>query len=108
MVNQLGCADSFFPIDQLQEHNNRAVREYGPPAHSATWELYGKMSRVIPFYAEVVEFVEGNLSGLSHSHIHKNPKHEKDVQALIAAHKKLGIHEIVPDRKVATKDAAKD
>ncbi|KAH7329749.1 hypothetical protein B0J17DRAFT_722444 [Rhizoctonia solani] len=65
MVNQLGRADSFFPIDQLQEHNNAAIRAYGPPPQSSTWELYGKMSRVIPFFAEVVEHVENNLSGRS-------------------------------------------
>ncbi|KAH7334676.1 hypothetical protein B0J17DRAFT_720210 [Rhizoctonia solani] len=61
MVNRLGRADSFFPIDQLQEHNNAAIRAYGPPPQSSTWELYGKMSRVIPFFAEVVEHVENNI-----------------------------------------------
>ncbi|KAG8707457.1 hypothetical protein FRC11_007435 [Ceratobasidium sp. 423] len=44
MVNQLRWEDSFFLIDQLQEHNNAAIQAYGPPLQSVTWELYGRMS----------------------------------------------------------------
>lgn len=29
VVNRLGRADSFFPIDQLQEHNNAGIRVRG-------------------------------------------------------------------------------
>ncbi|KAG8732016.1 hypothetical protein FRC10_001290, partial [Ceratobasidium sp. 414] len=99
----------FFPIDQLQEHNNADIHDYGPPAQSASWDLYGKVSPVIPFFSDVVDFINNEVSGISHSHIHKNPKHEKDIQALITAHKKFKIHETIPARKVLeSKDKPKD
>ncbi|KAG9075949.1 hypothetical protein FS749_012323 [Ceratobasidium sp. UAMH 11750] len=106
LVNNLGRADSFYPVDQRQELNNKGLKDYGPPPQNSSWEQYGKVSRVIPFYLDVVEHVEGNITGLSRSHKHKDPDHERDVQALIDAHRKLKVHEVVSGRKIKGADKA--
>lgn len=48
------------------------------------------------------------ITGLRRSHIHKNPKHELDIQALVDAHKEHEIHNVVPGRKIHKDNKAKD
>ncbi|KAG8744956.1 hypothetical protein FRC10_009191 [Ceratobasidium sp. 414] len=108
VVNKLGCADSFYPIDQHQEFNNAGIKNYGPPPQNASWEQYGKISSVIPFFMDMVEHVEYSITGISRSHIHKNPKHDKDVKALIDNHLKNQVHEILPGCQLAASNKVKD
>ncbi|KAG9083546.1 hypothetical protein FRC07_013892, partial [Ceratobasidium sp. 392] len=108
LVNKLGRADTFYPIDQRQELNNKGIRDYGPPPQNSSWEQYGKVSRVIPFYLDMIEHVEGQIAGITRSHKHKDPKHEMDVQALMAQHKKHNIHAHTPGRDIKSTDKAKD
>ncbi|KAG9080696.1 hypothetical protein FRC06_006252 [Ceratobasidium sp. 370] len=96
VVNKLGRADSFYPVDQRQEFNNAGIRDYGPPPHSSSWQQYHKISSVIPLLMDVVEHVEHSVTGLSRSHAHKNPAHEKDVKVLIDNHLKHKLHEVIP------------
>ncbi|KAG9095335.1 hypothetical protein FS749_010645 [Ceratobasidium sp. UAMH 11750] len=108
VVNKLGRADSFYPIDQRQEFNNAGIRDYGPPPQSSSWQQYHKISSVIPLFMDVVEHVEHSVTGLSRSHIHKNPAHEKDVKVLIANHLKHKLHEVIPGRTLNAGDKVKD
>ncbi|KAG8767148.1 hypothetical protein FRC12_006423 [Ceratobasidium sp. 428] len=108
VVNKLGRPDSFYPIDQRQELNNKGIREYGPPPQNSSWEQYGKVSPVIPFYMDIIEHVEGDVSGISRSHVRKAVKAEMDIQALMNEHKKHKVHTIVPGRKLKAADKAKD
>jgi hypothetical protein len=48
------------------------------------------------------------ITGLARSHIHKDPKHELDVQALITSHKKHKMHEVVPERELPSVNKPKD
>jgi hypothetical protein len=48
------------------------------------------------------------MTGVTHSHIHKNPKHEKDIQVLMTSHKKFRIHETVPGRQALFGKPVKD
>ncbi|KAF8598607.1 hypothetical protein BDV93DRAFT_561113 [Ceratobasidium sp. AG-I] len=102
LVNMAGRGDSFYPINQRQEHNNAGIRDYAPPAQHATWEQYEKISPVIPFYLNLVKHVEEQL------HIHKDPKHEHDVLVLMRSHKGMEMHTDVPGRKIVTADKSKD
>ncbi|QRV87239.1 hypothetical protein RhiJN_15257 [Ceratobasidium sp. AG-Ba] len=108
VVNKLGRADSFYPIDQQQEFNNAAIKNYGPPPQNASWEQYGRNSIIIPVLADVVKHVEDNITGISRSHIHKDPKHEADIQTLARTHRKFSTHKVEPGRAIKNKDKAKD
>ncbi|KAG8702783.1 hypothetical protein FRC09_004533 [Ceratobasidium sp. 395] len=108
LVNNMGQPDSFYPIDQRQELNNKGIREYGPPPQNSSWEQYGKASRVIPFYMGMIEHVEDDIIGISRSHIRKEVKHELDIQALMKEHHKHQIHTVVPGRKLKAADKPKD
>ncbi|KAG9086929.1 hypothetical protein FRC06_002811 [Ceratobasidium sp. 370] len=108
VVNRLGRADSFYPIDQQQEFNNKGIREYGPPAQNASWDQYGKTSHVIPFCLDVIEHVENSITGIRCSHIHKTPNYELDVQVLMRHHGTFKVHDAVPSRKINAADNIKD
>ncbi|KAG9076972.1 hypothetical protein FRC06_009186, partial [Ceratobasidium sp. 370] len=108
VVNKLGRADSFYPIDQCQEFNNAGIKNYGLPPQNASWEQYRKISSVIPFFVDMVEHVEYSITGISRSHLHKNPKHDKDVKALIDNHLKNQAHEILPGRRLTASNKVKD
>ncbi|KAH7335668.1 hypothetical protein B0J17DRAFT_719271 [Rhizoctonia solani] len=95
LVNQCGKRDSLYPIDLGQEFNNHGLKDLGPPPQNASWEQYAKISHVIPFLQNPVAHVEDSITGLQCSHIHKNPKHEIDVQVLIENHQKHQIHQVV-------------
>ncbi|KAG8740128.1 hypothetical protein FRC12_016105 [Ceratobasidium sp. 428] len=108
VVNNLGRPDSFYPIDQRQELNNKGIREYGPPPQNSSWEQYGKISRVIPFYTTIIEHVDEHIAGISRSHVRKEVKAEMDIQALMKEHQKHRIHTVVPGRTLKTADKTKD
>ncbi|KAG8780175.1 hypothetical protein FRC12_023366 [Ceratobasidium sp. 428] len=57
---------------------------------------------------DIVEHVEHSITGISRSHIHKNPKHDKDVKALTENHLKQRLHETVPGWTLDSKDKVKD
>ncbi|KAG8698216.1 hypothetical protein FRC09_007358 [Ceratobasidium sp. 395] len=86
VVNNLGRPDSFYPIDQRQELNNKGIREYGPPPQNSSWEQHGKISCVIPFYTTIIEHVDEHIAGISRSHICKEVEAEMDIQALMKEH----------------------
>ncbi|KAG9126904.1 hypothetical protein FRC07_001449 [Ceratobasidium sp. 392] len=107
LVNKLGRADSFYPIDQRQELNNKDIRDYAPPPQNSSWEQYAKISPVIPLLSDYVTHVESKISGISHSHVHKSVKRKQDIQALINRHQEYHLHDGLPDRKVKPADRAK-
>ncbi|KAG8699125.1 hypothetical protein FRC09_006826 [Ceratobasidium sp. 395] len=108
LVNNLGREDSFYPIDQRQELNNKDIRDYAPPPQNSSWEQYAKISPVIPLLSDYVIHVEEKISGISHSHVHKSVKREQDIQALINRHREHHLHDGLPGRKVKPADRAKD
>ncbi|KAG9084228.1 hypothetical protein FRC06_004158, partial [Ceratobasidium sp. 370] len=108
LVNKVGQADTFYPIDQRQELNNKGIREYGPPPQNSSWEQYGTVSRVIPLYMDIIEHVENRITGISHSHVHKEVQCEIDIQALMKEHQKHQIHSVISGRVVKPSDRVKD
>ncbi|KAG8726525.1 hypothetical protein FRC10_007000, partial [Ceratobasidium sp. 414] len=110
LVNMAGRPNSFYPIDQRQELNNKGIREYGPPPQGGTsWEDYEKASPLIPIYADIVEHVENSVHKVHRSRIHKDPAWEKDLDILFKDHAKTHLLTPVPGRKFATKsDKGKD
>ncbi|KAG8694313.1 hypothetical protein FRC08_008566 [Ceratobasidium sp. 394] len=108
LVNLQGREDSFYPIDQRQERNNAGIRTYAPSSPSSTWMHIQKISPVIPCYMDTVKFVEESILGQRCSNIHKDPKWEQDVQALIRLHNAGNIHREVPGRQLNKDDVVKD
>ncbi|KAG9099249.1 hypothetical protein FRC06_005469 [Ceratobasidium sp. 370] len=108
LVNMQGRADSFYPVDQRQEHNNAGIRNYGPAGPNATWEHHQKVAPVIPYYLYNIQHVEEQIAGQSQSHIHKDLKYEKDIEALMRSHNAAEIHVEVPDRVANRNDITKD
>ncbi|KAG8703424.1 hypothetical protein FRC09_004164 [Ceratobasidium sp. 395] len=104
VVNKLGCANGFYPIGQRQEFNNAGIKNYGSPPQNSSWEQYGKISSVIPFFMNIVE----HITSISRSHIRKNPKRNKDVKALTENHLKQRLHQTVPGQTLDCKDKVKD
>ncbi|KAG8716611.1 hypothetical protein FRC08_009159 [Ceratobasidium sp. 394] len=98
-----GRSDSFYPIDQRQEHNNAGIRAYAPSGPSSTWAHIQKVSPVNPYYMDNVKHVEEQRS-----HIHKDPKREGDVLALMRLHTAGNIHIEVPGRSIDKDDVVKD
>ncbi|QRV72191.1 hypothetical protein RhiJN_00205 [Ceratobasidium sp. AG-Ba] len=108
LVNKLGRADSFYPIDQRQELNNKDIRDYAPPPQNSSWEQYAKISPVIPLLSDYVTHVEERITGIRRSHMHKSVKREQDIQVLINRHRDHHLHDGVPGRTIKTADRAKD
>ncbi|KAG9084013.1 hypothetical protein FRC06_004273 [Ceratobasidium sp. 370] len=110
LVNMKGRPNSFYPVDQRQEFNNKAIREYGPPPQGGTsWEDYAKSSPLIPMYADIIEHVESSVHKVQRSLIHKDPTWEKDLEILLKDHAKTQLLVQVPGRKFASKsDRGKD
>ncbi|KAG9103211.1 hypothetical protein FRC06_011751 [Ceratobasidium sp. 370] len=110
LVNMSGRKDGFYAVDLRQELNNGAIREYGPPPQGkASWDDYAKASVLIPMYADIVQHVEGSITGIQRSHIHKNPPWERDLEILMQDHTKTKALVIVPGREVASPaDRSKD
>ncbi|KAG9096996.1 hypothetical protein FS749_007298 [Ceratobasidium sp. UAMH 11750] len=108
LVNFQGRADSFYPIDQCQEHNNAGIRDYAPSGPSSTWTHIQKVSPVIPYYMDNVKFIEEQILGQTWSHIHKDPKCEQDVQALMRLHDAGNVHIETPGRSINKDDVVKD
>ncbi|KAG8717678.1 hypothetical protein FRC08_006958 [Ceratobasidium sp. 394] len=107
LVNLQGQEDSFYPIDQQQEHNKAGIWTYAPSSPSSTWTHIQKISPVIPYYMDTVKFVEESILGQRRSNIHKAPKWEQDVQALIRLHNAGNIHNEVPGRQLNKDDVFK-
>ncbi|KAG9073409.1 hypothetical protein FS749_015262 [Ceratobasidium sp. UAMH 11750] len=108
LVNMQGREDSFYPIDQRQEHNNAGIRNYAPTGPSSSWAQIQKVSPAIPYYLDNVKFVEEQILGQTHSHIHKDPKRESDVQALMRLHRAANIHIEAPNRSIDPSNTVKD
>ncbi|KAG9092052.1 hypothetical protein FRC06_000269 [Ceratobasidium sp. 370] len=108
LVNMQGRKDSFYPVDQQQEHNNAGIRNYGPAGPNVTWEHHGKVTPVIPYFMHTIEHVEQQLAGQMQSHIHKDPKHEAEIKMLIRAHNEHKIHIEVPGQECTSNNTTKD
>ncbi|KAG8725220.1 hypothetical protein FRC09_005675 [Ceratobasidium sp. 395] len=111
LVNMSGRKNGFYPIDLRQEFNNGTIKEYGPPPPGkAAWEDYEKASILIPMYDDIVKHdVEASVTGISRSHIHKDPAWEKDLKTLVNDHKTTGALVSTPGNSAATpSDLAKD
>ncbi|KAG9081188.1 hypothetical protein FRC06_005743 [Ceratobasidium sp. 370] len=108
LVNIQGRSDSFYPIDQRQEHNNAGIQAYAPSGPGSTWTHIQKVSPVIPYYMDNVKHVEEQILGQKRSHIHKDPKREGDVLALMRIHAAGNIHIEVPGRPIDKDDVVKD
>jgi hypothetical protein len=76
-MNIQGRADSFYPVDQRQEHNNTGIQvsslfifatcnnplsELGPAGPNTTWEHHQKVAPVIPYYLYNIQHVEEQVS----------------------------------------------
>ncbi|KAG8704364.1 hypothetical protein FRC09_003599 [Ceratobasidium sp. 395] len=110
LVNMKGQKNSFYPVDQRQELNNKGIRDYGPPPQGKTsWEDYEKASPLIPLHADVVEHVEDMVHKVQRSHIHKDPSWEKELEILLKDHAETQLLTPVLGRNFATKsDRGKD
>ncbi|KAG9103505.1 hypothetical protein FRC06_010287 [Ceratobasidium sp. 370] len=91
-----------------EENNNAGIQNYGPARPNVTWEHCQKVAPVIPYYLYNIQYVEEQIPGQSWSHIHKAPKYEKDIEALIHSHNATEIHIEVPDHVVNRNDIKKD
>ncbi|CAE6421588.1 unnamed protein product [Rhizoctonia solani] len=111
LVNMEGRSDSFYPIDQRQEINNRGILEYGPaPQGRTTWEDYEKICPLVPFFTKFTRHFQDSVEGIQkQSHIHKVPAWEKDLITLARDHAHTKLLTPVSGREFATKsDQAKD
>ncbi|KAG9089848.1 hypothetical protein FRC06_001363 [Ceratobasidium sp. 370] len=108
LVNMQGRHDSFYPVDQHQEHNNAGIRNYGPTGANVTWEQHQKVAPAIPYFIYNIQHIEGKIAGQRRSHIHKDPKRKADIQTLMRAHNAAQIHTEVAGRNMDSKDKTKD
>ncbi|CAE6531617.1 unnamed protein product [Rhizoctonia solani] len=110
LVNMKGKKDTFYPIDQRQEINNKGIRDHGPPPQGGTcWEDYEKASLLIPLYDKIIAEVETSVTQIKRSHVHKDPVWEKDLDILMHDHSRTKILAPEPGRKFASPaDKSKD
>ncbi|CUA71308.1 hypothetical protein RSOLAG22IIIB_09487 [Rhizoctonia solani] len=97
LINTLGKANTFYPINLRQELNNLYIKEHGPPPQGCTWESHQKWSPALPVLATVIQHMDESFHDFYRSRKHYVHDAEEDIKLLLKRHAERHIHKPTPD-----------
>ncbi|KZV79201.1 hypothetical protein EXIGLDRAFT_632426 [Exidia glandulosa HHB12029] len=101
LVNTQGHPDSFFPVDELQEHINREQREWHTRAGSNfSIDYLKKVTPAIPALAATIKHMAQHFDMLYRSHVHKSPESQADIRLMAKRFRKRKTSEYVAGRTI--------